>query len=78
MYLSLNLCIFMEPFMKSLILVAIISLSGCATIQEHPYITGFGAALVAGSIMASTSHDNRTTPEMRHIGNPNCANGACQ
>jgi uncharacterized protein YceK len=64
--------------MRSTFILLVLSLSGCATIQEHPYITGFGVALVAGSIMASTNHDNRTTPEMRHIGNPNCANGACQ
>jgi uncharacterized protein YceK len=67
--------------LKILALLAFLSLSGCATIQNHPYATSFAVAIVAGSIAASTQHDNRVSPAhptMSTIGSPNCAGGACQ
>lgn len=65
---------------KTLTLLAILSLSGCATIREHPYATGIAVAFVAGAIAASQQHDNRVGPAhpMSQIGTPNCAGGACQ
>jgi hypothetical protein len=66
--------------MKTFTLLALLALSGCATMQEHPYATSFAVAFVAGSIAASQAHDNRVShaPAMSQIGNPNCAGGACQ
>lgn len=64
--------------MKRLILLSIL-LSGCATIQEHPYATAFAVAFVAGSIAASTQHDYRQTPHAMATVQPvNCASGSCQ
>lgn len=45
-----------------LILITLLALSGCATIQRHPVATGIVIAVVAGSIAASTQHDNRVSP----------------
>jgi uncharacterized protein YceK len=68
--------------MKTLILLVLMALSGCATIQDHPYAASFAVALVAGSIIASTHHDDQRgaaiSPEMAHIAAPSCAGGACR
>lgn len=67
--------------MKILALLAFLALPGCATIQNHPYATSFAVAFVAGSIAASTQHDNRVSPNAAartSIGNPSCSTGACQ
>ncbi len=66
--------------LKTLSLLALLSLGGCATIQEHPVLTSVGVALVAGSIAASAHHDNRTSvaAPVSQIGAPSCANGACR
>jgi hypothetical protein len=68
--------------LKILTLLAFLALPGCATIQNHPYATSFAVAFVAGSIAASTQHDNRvspaTRPAMSQVSAPNCAGGACQ
>jgi len=66
--------------MKTITLLALISMSGCATIQEHPYATSFAVAFIAGSIAASTQHDNRISPHGSATIQPvNCANPAmCQ
>lgn len=66
---------------KILALLAFLALPGCATLQNHPYATSFAVAIVAGSIAASTQHDNRVSPAhptMSTISTPNCASGACQ
>jgi hypothetical protein len=53
--------------MKPLILVLFLSLTGCATIREHPVATGVVVAVVAGSIIACTQHHHETEPfEARH------------
>lgn len=68
---------------RALALLALLALSGCATIQEHPYITATVVALAAGSIAASQHHDYRTSPAAAAapgtatIGTPNCAAGSC-
>jgi hypothetical protein len=67
--------------LKNLALLAFLSLSGCATIQNHPLATSFAVAFVAGSIAASQAHDNRVSPNVAaraSIGTPNCTGGACQ
>lgn len=64
---------------KILALLCALSLSGCATLERHPYATGFAVAIVAGSIAASTQHDNRVSPHATSsIGTPSCVNGSCQ
>ena len=66
--------------MKALLALALLSLGGCATIQDHPVLTSVGVALVAGSIAASTHHDNRTSvaAPVSQIGAPSCASGSCK
>jgi hypothetical protein len=57
------------------------SLAGCETIQQHPVATSVAVAFVAGSIVASTHHDDQrggAAPSMAHIGNPVCTGGSCQ
>jgi uncharacterized protein YceK len=64
--------------MKSVTLLIALSLSGCATIQEHPVATGVAVAIVAGSIAASVHHDNQGGgPAMANVSGPNCASGRC-
>jgi hypothetical protein len=50
------------------ILIALLTLGGCATMQRHPVATGVVVALVAGSIAASTNHDNRISPQEHFCG----------
>jgi hypothetical protein len=67
--------------MKILALFAFLALPSCATIQNHPYVTSFAVAFVAGSIAASTQHDNRVSahaPGSASIGSPNCPGATCQ
>lgn len=66
--------------LKILALLAFLGLPGCATIQNHPYATSFAVAFVAGSIAASTQHDNRVSPahSMSQVSTPNCAGASCQ
>jgi len=65
--------------LKILALLAFLGLSGCATIQNHPYATGFAVAIVAGSIAASTHHDNQGGgPATANAAAPNCTAGACR
>ena len=64
--------------MKILTVAALMSLTGCATMQDHPYLTGFGVAVIAGSIAASQQHDNRVSPLHANTQPVNCAGGACQ
>lgn len=66
---------------KNLFVLAFLALAGCTTIQNHPYATSFAVAFVAGSIAASTQHDNRVSPHapsIATIGTPSCSTGACQ
>jgi hypothetical protein len=68
---------------KILGLLAFLALSGCTTIQNHPYAASFAVAFVAGSIAASQHHDYRTSvvapaPGVATISTPNCSTGACQ
>jgi hypothetical protein len=66
---------------KILALLAFLALPGCATIQNHPYATSFAVAIVAGSIAASTQHDNRVSPAhptVSTIGTPTCTGSTCQ
>jgi hypothetical protein len=67
------------------LITLLLTVSGCATMERHPYATAFGMAFVAGSIAASSQHDNRVShtdpiasPSMARIGTPNCAGGSCQ
>ncbi len=69
--------------MKLAALLTLLSLGGCATVQDHPYATSVAVALVAGSIAASVDHggDNRVShvaPAMSGIASPSCASGACK
>ncbi len=67
--------------MKRFALLALVMLiAGCETIQQHPVATSVAVAFVAGSIVASTHHDDQrgASPSMSHIGNPVCNGGACQ
>jgi hypothetical protein len=67
--------------MRALALCTLLALSGCATIQDHPYATSFAVAFVAGSIAASQQHDNRVSPHApgsASIQTPSCAGGSCQ
>ena len=41
---------------RALALLALLALSGCATIERHPYATAVVTAVVAGSIAASVQH----------------------
>lgn len=66
---------------KTVSLLALLALSGCATLERHPYATGIALALVAGSIAASQNHDNRMSaqaPVRAGIGTPACTAGTCQ
>lgn len=63
----------------ALAILAVLSLTGCATIQEHPYATGVAVAIVAGSVYASTRHDNQGGgPLTANAAAPNCSTGACR
>jgi hypothetical protein len=68
--------------MKSALIVLALVLSGCATCQEHPVACGVSAALIAGSIAASSldhSGGGGAAPAGRStIGAPNCSAGGCQ
>jgi hypothetical protein len=69
----------MEAIMKSTVLLLAITLTGCATLERHPYATGFAVAIVAGSIAASVHHDDqRGGPAASSIGTPLCAAGSCR
>jgi len=62
-------------------LALILALTGCETIQQHPVATSVAVAIVAGSIVASTHHDDQrggVAPSVSHIGNPVCVGGSCQ
>lgn len=64
---------------KILALLAFLALSGCATIQNHPYATGFAVAIVAGSIAASAHRDDqRGGPAMATANGPNCVASTCR
>lgn len=64
---------------KILALLAFLALPGCATIQNHPYATGFAVAIVAGSIVASAHHDNQGGgPLTANAAAPNCTTGGCR
>lgn len=65
--------------MKSLILILALSLTGCATLERHPYAAGVAVAIVAGSIAASVHHDDqRGAPATASIGTPSCAAASCR
>jgi hypothetical protein len=65
--------------MKAFTLFCLLTLSGCATIQEHPYATGVAVAIVAGSIAASAHHDRQGGgPLMANAAAPDCSTGACR
>jgi hypothetical protein len=51
------------PSMKALTLIALITLSGCATCREHPIACTVGVAIIAGSIAATYQPDHRV-PQM--------------
>lgn len=64
--------------MKTALTFALLALSGCATIERHPYLSGFIATSIAISAAKSldgrrdgTAHDVTTQPV-------NCANGSCK
>ncbi len=40
----------------ALVLLALLALPGCATIERHPYATAFVSAVVVGSVAASVQH----------------------
>jgi hypothetical protein len=68
---------------RAAIFALVLSLGGCATIQEHPYATSFAVAFVPGSIAASQRHDFRESavahpPGTATIGTRNRSTGACQ
>jgi hypothetical protein len=42
--------------MKSIPLIALLALAGCATCQRHPVVCGAVVAIAAGSIAASVQH----------------------
>ncbi len=69
---------------RVLVLLAILALPGCATIERHPYATAFVSAVVAGSIAASVQHhhdqhvDMRPPQAMSTVTGPSCAQGSCQ
>lgn len=65
--------------MKTLTLLFLLALSGCATIQQHPYATSFAVAIVAGSVAASAHHDHQGGgPLTANAAAPNCSTGACR
>jgi uncharacterized protein YceK len=65
--------------MKAFTLFCLLTLSGCATVQEHPYATGVAVAIVAGSIAASARHDHQGGgPLTANAAAPNCSTGACR
>lgn len=47
--------------MKSLYMLALLALSGCATCQQHPVACGAATAFVAGSVALSMSHSGHGT-----------------
>lgn len=75
--------------MKALLLSICLFATGCASTREfareHPVATGFGIALLAGSIAASANHgdSNKQPATSAAIGSPNmpCTpqpNGSCR
>ena len=64
--------------LKALTLLACL-LAGCAACREHPIACGIVAAVAAGSIVASTRHDQRTGPKPHADIQPlTCVGGDCQ
>jgi hypothetical protein len=63
----LTRCVFLCLFLQ---------LTGCATLQRHPVATAVAVAIVAGSIAASTQHDNRDSPTVASV-HFRCSHGAC-
>lgn len=75
--------------MKLLTLSLCLLATGCASTREfaheHPVVTGFGIAILAGSIAASANHGDSNKPPVTGaaIGDPNmpCTpqpNGSCR
>jgi hypothetical protein len=66
--------------MKALLILVLLSLGGCATLERHPVASSFAVAFIGGSIAASTHHDNRTpvADPVAHSGIPACFNGSCK
>lgn len=64
---------------KILALLYLLGISGCATIQQHPYATSVLVAVVAGSVAASVHHDHQGGgPLTANAAAPNCTTGACR
>lgn len=64
----------------SVLIAALISLSGCATCQQHPVWCAVGTVVVVGSIAASVEH-HRDQTHIRQIapghGPEICSVGGC-
>jgi hypothetical protein len=58
------------------LILALLALTGCATLERHPIATAVIVGIAAGSIAASDSH--RTEQPRAGITRPECSQGACQ
>lgn len=61
---------------RTLALLALLTLNGCATMERHPIAVAVIVGLAAGSLAASDSH--RTEQARVGIQPVNCANGSCK
>lgn len=60
-------------------LASLLALSGCTTMQNHPYITTGAIVFLSTSLVLCTQHDDARQPNRMRIHDPNCTTpGACQ
>jgi hypothetical protein len=64
----------------SFLIAALISISACATCQQHPVACAVGSAVIVGSIAVALEHHHDQQTHDRQIApsvGPECRNGVC-
>jgi hypothetical protein len=64
---------------SSIVILAALVLSACATCRQYPVACAIGSAVIVGSVAATVAaHSDRahTPPHMSNVSPPNCGSGA--
>jgi hypothetical protein len=65
---------------RKLLVMTILLLTGCQTMQRHPVATGVVVSVLATSVALSANHGhgNRQGPDVSLPNAPNCSDGSCK